>query len=402
MRKVSYVLLATLTLPIVTGATAVDPSWVANTVRSLGRPVKDFCDRWGLTDGAKTQAQDIGNQVLADTSFASIYYGTGLNQVDSDISAKNAEEAMNKSLQRGLAARFLGFKEGQPLPSLAASFLPITIGTAVKVGLSFIPGGAIVAHEAAQVARQVVGTVVQIIFKSKLAYEEAHCDTMTLTAIQSLSEGVAAGFARKYRAALSKLTQTQMESFVMYASISILDHVDHLLKTAKDGDTLTSKNLVDGLSTRYLKVDHGVPTVKTIKRKVESGLKRKRGFGAKTAGRILTNGLVERNGKFFIDESKLDAKRLEDGKKRGRLSKHRRLDLNYPRVLEETPDPKRYKPVTAEQVKEMIQAQKAGSVARVAQGVAKGVGKGLGKVAKGLGKKLKRKPVVSATAVPAA
>jgi len=388
MRKVSYVLLAALTLPIITRATSVDRSWVSNTVKSIGRPVSNFLSQWGFTEVAKRSVESFGGQVLEDTSLSTLYYGLGLDKADNSLSiTTEAQALMNKSLQKGLGGRFLGFKEAQPLPSLAALVLPLSIGKGVQAGLSFVPGVALIAHDVGKAAAQAAGVIVRFVFKRELSYKESNCDSLTLTAIQSLSEDVAAGFAKTYKASLSKLSKTQVESFVMYASISILDHVDHLLKTAKEGDALTSKQLIEGLGARYLKIDHGVPTAKTMKLKVENGLKRKRGLGAKTAGRILTNGLVQHEGKFFIDESKLDAKRVEDGKKRGRLSKHRRLDPNYPRVLDEKPDSKRYKPVTTEQMKEIGQQQKRASVTRV-----------LNKAKK----MLKKKQVVASVVVPAA
>lgn len=384
MRKVSYLLLATLTLPICARSIPMADNMKSgfDAVKGFLKPVSNFFDQWGVTEAAKNDLKILGSEIADNTSLSSIYYGTGLDQVDSSLRAQNAEKLMNKSLQKGLGGRFLGFKEAQPLPSLAASALPFTIGKGVQVGLSLIPGGGMIAHNAGQAA----GMIVRLIFKSKLAYEESNCDSLTLNAIQSLSEDVSAGFGKKYKSVLEKLSQAKIESFVMYASISILDHIDHLLKTAKDGDILTSKQLIEGMSNRYLKIDHGAPTLTTVKRKLENGLKRKRGLGAKTAGKILTNALVQHEGNFFIDKSKLDAKRAEDGKKRGRLSRHRRLDPNYPRVLDEKPDPKRYKPVTSKQIDEMVKDQKRTPVERMLKNAKKA---------------LKNKSVSRATAAPA-
>jgi len=320
-------------------------------LKSTTKPVTDALDTMGISNALQDQVKNVVGDVLGDTSLYSVVnaaeFGEGYNDASKDV-----EKLMDKALQRGLGGRFLGFKEAQPLPSIGALGLPFLIGKGVQAGISAIPFGGTVADSIGKGA----GRLVQFVLRKKLTFEESHCDALTLTAIQLLSEEVSAGFVKTYKSMIHKMSDQERQDFVFYASISILDHMDQLLKNAKDGDLFTANTLLEGMTRRYLKIDYIAPTTDTIKRKVKKIVKRKHGVGAETVGDMMTTPVVRQGSQLYIDQSPLQRERAENMKKRGHLKAKRSVSpKGFIRDMRDDEIPNSFKATTPQEIQTLIE-----------------------------------------------
>ncbi len=386
MKKVSVLLLMTITLPIIgnTGVMTQGIDTAVNYSRSALKPIANFLTKLGVDVAAKEYI-DAVKDGMAETSGASVFNAAEIYNSDlvSDATKEsNAQELMAFALQKGMAARFFNFQEGKPLPSLGSLAIPFLAGKSLSIGISMVPG----AGELGKWAGECVGRTLQFVFRNNLQYKGADYDMMTLTSIQSLSEEIAKGYAKMYAPMFSNLTPQQQDDFIHYGSISILDSIDEILLHANDGDTLTAKTILDKVPNRYLNIDHRVPTIKTTVKKLT---KKKKGFGARTVGNIMTTPLVRQGDQLYFDDSSLDQERVDNMKKRGHLKEKRKFkSLEYIREAQsdEILDPSRYKAVTLEEAEKIMKEQKPTRIQRIAKKV----------------KKLRKKQVTAAVTAPAA
>jgi len=334
-----------------------------SAARNISKPVRGLCEILGiqgiLSDAGETLSEETASNGLLFSGTADLF--------DSQTTferSKSVERLMDRALERGLVARMFNFKEGQALPSIGAIGLPFMVGKAVQVFISLVPGGGIVAD----IAGRGVGKATQWALRKKTdinndAFESN--DALTLQVVQQLAEEISQGFVQRYATTLSQMSEQQVKDMVHYGSISLLDHIDQLFNTAKDGDSFSvygvATVIISNMANRYLKIDHIVPTISTMGRAAGRGIKMKKGFGAGTVGDIMTTPLVRQGNAFYLDPTALQTERVDNKKKRGHVKAKRKLSSKVFAVRDAMPndDLSNYKKITEKEVDKITSKARA-------------------------------------------